>query len=71
MGYGWTECPVGLCVHAGPLHGSTIETHDDHRIAMSFAVAGLRVHGIVIGNPACAAKTYPRFFDDLGGIITA
>jgi 3-phosphoshikimate 1-carboxyvinyltransferase len=43
-----------------------IQTYDDHRIAMSFAVAGLRAPGIVIENPGCVAKTFPEFFDRLG-----
>ena len=47
-----------------------IDTYDDHRMAMSFAVAGLRVPGVVIRDPGCVAKTYPRFFDDLEKIIT-
>jgi len=42
-----------------------IETYNDHRMAMSFAVAGLRVPGVTIQNPACTAKTYPGFWDDL------
>ena len=42
-----------------------INTYDDHRMAMSFAIAGLRVPGVVIRDPGCVAKTYPGFFDDL------
>lgn len=42
-----------------------IATYDDHRMAMSFAIAGLRAPGIEIEDPACVAKTYPRFFEDL------
>ena len=42
-----------------------IATYDDHRMAMSFAVAGLRVPGMVIENPDCVAKTFPDFFDRL------
>jgi len=42
-----------------------IETYDDHRMAMSFALVGLKVPGIQIADPGCTAKTYPRFFDDL------
>jgi 3-phosphoshikimate 1-carboxyvinyltransferase len=45
--------------------GATIDTYDDHRMAMSFAVAGTRADGIVIRDPQCVNKTYPRFFDDL------
>jgi 3-phosphoshikimate 1-carboxyvinyltransferase len=44
-------------------HGAVIDPHGDHRIAMSFAVLGLRVPGIVIEDPACVAKTCPTFFD--------
>jgi 3-phosphoshikimate 1-carboxyvinyltransferase len=44
---------------------ASIETYDDHRMAMAFAVAGLRAKGIRILNPQCTAKTYPEFFQDL------
>ena len=47
------------------LHGAEIETYNDHRMAMSMALIGLKVPGIVIRNPGCVAKTYPRFFEDL------
>jgi 3-phosphoshikimate 1-carboxyvinyltransferase len=43
----------------------TIETYNDHRMAMSLALAGLVLPGITIQNPGCTAKTYPRYFDDL------
>ncbi len=59
------EQPDGLTIHPGPMHGATIETYNDHRMAMSFAVLGLRQAGVRISNPGCTAKTYPRFFDDL------
>jgi 3-phosphoshikimate 1-carboxyvinyltransferase len=59
------ERPDGLTIHPGPMHGATIETYDDHRMAMSFAVLGLRQAGVRIANPECTAKTYPNFFDDL------
>jgi 3-phosphoshikimate 1-carboxyvinyltransferase len=55
----------GLRIVPKPLHGGTIDTYEDHRMAMSMALVGLRVPGVVIRNPACTAKTYPRFFDDL------
>ncbi len=42
-----------------------IATYDDHRMAMSFALAGLKVPGVTILDPACVAKTYPGFWDDL------
>jgi 3-phosphoshikimate 1-carboxyvinyltransferase len=55
----------GLTITPAPLHGAEIETYDDHRMAMSMALIGLRVPGIVIKNPGCVAKTYPGFFQDL------
>jgi 3-phosphoshikimate 1-carboxyvinyltransferase len=56
------ELPDGLIVEGGELHGAEIETYNDHRIAMAFALAGLRIPGIKIKNPACVAKTFPDFF---------
>lgn len=53
--------------------GCDITTYDDHRIAMSFTVAGLKISGINILNPKCVSKTFPQFFDEfekiyLGGV---
>ncbi len=42
-----------------------IDTYDDHRMAMSFALAGLKAPGVTILDPGCVAKTYPGFWDDL------
>ncbi len=47
------------------LSPASIATYDDHRMAMAFAIAGLRSPGVRIQNPACTAKTYPEFFEDL------
>jgi 3-phosphoshikimate 1-carboxyvinyltransferase len=44
------------------LHGAAIATCDDHRMAMSFAVAGLRVPGVIITNAQCVAKSFPGFW---------
>ena len=52
-------------VEMGQLHGADIETYDDHRMAMCFAVLGLKVPGIRIKNPGCVSKTFPSFFDKL------
>jgi len=49
----------------GPLHGAEIETYDDHRMAMCFAMIGLAVPGIRIRNPECVRKTFPNFFEKL------
>ena len=51
-----------LEVRPGPLHGAEIETYDDHRMAMAFALAGLRVPGVVIRDPSCVTKTWPDYF---------
>jgi 3-phosphoshikimate 1-carboxyvinyltransferase len=48
-----------------PLHGAEIETYNDHRLAMCFAILGLKVPGIKIKNPACVKKTFPNFFQKL------
>ena len=53
---------------AGRNHVARIETYHDHRIAMSFALAGLRLPGIVILDPACTGKTYPGYWDMLSGL---
>ena len=47
------------------LHGASIETYNDHRIAMCFAILGLKVPGLEIKNPACVKKTFPNFFQKL------
>lgn len=49
--------------------GVVVETYDDHRMAMSFALAGLKLPGVKIENPACTAKTYPEYFADLERLI--
>ena len=58
-----------LEIQPGTLHGATIETHDDHRVAMCFATLGLKVPGIRIKNPACVRKTFPTFFQKLAAPI--
>jgi 3-phosphoshikimate 1-carboxyvinyltransferase len=59
------EFADGLRITPRPLHGAEIDTYNDHRMAMSMALIGLKVPGIVIKNPSCVAKTYPNFFQDL------
>jgi 3-phosphoshikimate 1-carboxyvinyltransferase len=54
-----------LTIHPSPLHGAEIETYNDHRVAMCFAILGLKVPGIKIRNPACVKKTFPNFFQKL------
>jgi 3-phosphoshikimate 1-carboxyvinyltransferase len=54
-----------IAITGGTPHGAVIETYKDHRIAMSFAIAGLKVPGIIIKNPENVKKSYPEFFDIL------
>ena len=63
-----TESDDGFVVQPGSPHAADIETYDDHRMAMSFALLGLRVPGIRIADPGCVAKTFPGYWallDDL------
>ncbi len=57
----------GMIIHGGaPLHGAHIDSHFDHRIAMSLAIAGINSDGITeISNPECIQISYPGFFEDL------
>ncbi|MFH0981148.1 MAG: 3-phosphoshikimate 1-carboxyvinyltransferase [Planctomycetota bacterium] len=56
--------PDGLVVHPpGRVVPAQIETYDDHRMAMSFALASLRLDGVVIKDPGCVSKTFPDFFE--------
>ncbi len=57
------ELPDGLVIEGGNLHGAEIETYNDHRVAMAFSLAGLRIPGIKIQDPGCVNKTFPDFFD--------
>jgi 3-phosphoshikimate 1-carboxyvinyltransferase len=59
------EFADGLTIIPGALHGAVIDTYNDHRMAMGMSLVGLTIPGMVIRNPSCVAKTYPRFFEDL------
>ncbi len=52
----------GLSIKGGNPKGAEIDTYDDHRIAMSFAVAGLKTPGVVIKNEDCVKKSFPNFW---------
>jgi 3-phosphoshikimate 1-carboxyvinyltransferase len=54
-----------LTVFPSELHGAEIETYNDHRMAMCFAILGLKVPGIKLKNPVCVKKTFPNFFQKL------
>ena len=69
------ETEDSLTIHPGPMEPARIATYNDHRMAMSFALVGLRLPGLETADPECTHKTYPGFFDDLnrlarGGVTT-
>ena len=63
MGIAVQETPDGLRITGGQPQGAVIDTYQDHRIAMSFAVAGLKAPGTVIKDPDCVAKSFPEFWE--------
>lgn len=68
LGIEATEDDDGFTVHPGSPIAGVVDTYDDHRMAMSFAILGLVVPGITIDNPSCVNKTFPDFFDVLAGL---
>lgn len=68
MGIEATKTDSGLRIVGGSPRAAQIETYDDHRIAMSFALSGLRVPGMEICNPACVGKSFPNFWERLESI---
>ena len=63
MGITAQETADGLVITGGQPHAAVIDTYQDHRLAMSFAVAGLKTPGLVIRDPDCVAKSFPEFWD--------
>ena len=63
LGAGVETGPDWIRVEPRTLHGAEIATYDDHRMAMSLALVGLRVPGVVILDPGCVSKTWPGFFE--------
>lgn len=55
----------GMTIYPGSPQPATIQTYDDHRMAMSFALLGLKAPGIKIADPGCTSKTYPNYFEEL------
>lgn len=58
-----------LTIFPGDVQSAVIQTYDDHRIAMSFAITGLKAGGIAIADPCCVTKTVPRFWEILDGLV--
>jgi len=62
--------PPGFAGGSPPRGRVNIDTYDDHRMAMSFALASFGPARIRINDPACVSKTFPAFFDAWSGIVT-
>lgn len=75
MGVNVTEHRDGLTIEGLPDPGqvkeASIDTYDDHRMAMAFSIAGLVTGRIRIKDPGCVKKTYPGFFDELSRLVPA
>lgn len=65
LGVHAAEEPDGMSINptASALRPARIQTYEDHRMAMSFALAGFMVEGVELQDPDCVAKTFPDFFD--------
>lgn len=59
------ETADGFIVHPGETRPAVVQTYDDHRMAMAFALIGLRRPGVEVADPGCVAKTFPSFWDVL------
>ena len=64
------EKPDAVTIYPGTMKGCDIETYDDHRVAMSFALTGLRVEGVRILDPACCKKTFAEYFEVLEQVLS-
>ncbi|QDT15890.1 3-phosphoshikimate 1-carboxyvinyltransferase [Alienimonas californiensis] len=65
LGQECEEHADGFTIVPKPVTPAIVHTYDDHRMAMSFALIGLRENGVQIADPGCVAKTYPGFWQDL------
>lgn len=65
-----TEYEDGLTIEPAEKYNENVEidTYDDHRMAMSFSIAGLKIKGVKIKDPGCCSKTFPNYFEEFGKI---
>ncbi len=57
-----TDEGTGILIEPSPMNGASIETYEDHRIAMAFSLIGLRVPDVIILDPMCCRKTFEDYF---------
>ena len=65
LGIPVVEHQDGLEISPAPITPAAIDTYEDHRMAMAFALVGLKTSGIQINNPECVSKTFPNYFEVL------
>ena len=65
LGANISETHDGMVIAPASLHGASLETHHDHRLAMAFALIQREVDGVVINNPEVVSKSWPNYFDTL------
>ena len=58
-----------MIIHGGQPQAAEIQTYNDHRMAMSFAVAGAKIPGVTIQNPQVISKSFPEFWDKLESLV--
>jgi 3-phosphoshikimate 1-carboxyvinyltransferase len=68
LGADATETDDGLTIEPTDLHGSRLDTHHDHRLAMAFGLIGLRVAGVEVDDPGVVSKSWPGYWDMLRGL---
>ena len=68
LGVDVVEHQDGVEIYPSKIKPAKIDTYDDHRVAMSFSLIGLKVPGIQIKNPECVSKTFPSFLDVLANL---
>lgn len=71
MGLQVQESEDSIRIEPGTPRAAVIETHEDHRLAMGFALTGTRAEGIVIKNPGCCKKTFEQYFQVLDQVTAA
>ena len=64
LGAGVSLSNNGIDITPAALHGAQLDTYDDHRLAMSFALVGLRVPGVKVEDPECVKKSFPKFWEE-------
>lgn len=69
MGIQATERPDSITIYPGNPKPAIVQTYDDHRMAMSFAITGVKAGGISIADPMCVSKTVPNYWDILEGLL--